>query len=166
MSTSSISEVSIPDEKKKTVILGVGNLLLSDEGVGVHVINKMMDMHFPPDIELSEGGVDGLRLMNLVVGVDRLIVIDAVKGGGSPGSIYKFRPEEFVTRTDTSKLSVHQVGILEVIRLSGLVGKLPETTIIGVEPKSIEMGMELTPKIQSKVPRIIELVLDELKDSV
>jgi len=166
MSTSSISEVSIPDEKKKTVILGVGNLLLSDEGVGVHVINKMMDMHFPPDIELIEGGVDGLRLMNLVVGVDRLIVIDAVKGGGSPGSIYKFRPEEFVTRTDTSKLSVHQVGILEVIRLSGLVGKLPETTIIGVEPKSIEMGMELTPKIQSKVPRIIELVLDELKDSV
>ena len=166
MSTSSISEVSIPDEKKKTVILGVGNLLLSDEGVGVHVINKMMDMHFPPDIELIEGGVDGLRLMNLVVGVDRLIVIDAVKGGGSPGSIYKFRPEEFVTRTDTSKLSVHQVGILEVIRLSGLVGKLPETTIIGVEPKSIEMGMELTPKIQSKVPRIIELVLAELKDSV
>ena len=166
MSTSSISEVSIPDEKKKTVILGVGNLLLSDEGVGVHVINKMMDMHFPPDIELIEGGVDGLRLMNLVVGVDRLIVIDAVKGGGSPGSIYKFRPEEFVTRTDISKLSVHQVGILEVIRLSGLVGKLPETTIIGVEPKSIEMGMELTPKIQSKVPRIIELVLDELKDSV
>lgn len=165
MSTPSTYDVPIPDEKKKTVILGVGNLLLSDEGVGVHVINEMMDMHFPPDIELIEGGVDGLRLMNLVVGVDRLIVIDSVKGGGSPGSIYKFKPEDLVTHTDTSKMSIHQIGILEVIRLSGLVGKLPETTIIGVEPKSIEMGMELTPKIQSKVPRIIELVLDELKDS-
>ena len=166
MSTFSTSDVSTPDEEKKTVILGVGNLLLSDEGVGVHVINKMMDLHFPPDIELIEGGVDGLRLMNLVVGVDRLIVIDAVKGGGSPGSIYKFKPEEFAAYTDTSKLSVHQVGILEVIHLSGLVGKLPETTIIGVEPKSVEIGMELTPEIQSKVPRIIELVLDELKDGV
>jgi hydrogenase maturation protease len=165
MSTSSTYDVSVPVEEKKTVILGVGNLLLSDEGVGVHVINEMMDMHFPPDIELIEGGVDGLRLMNLVVGIDRLIVVDAVKGGGSPGSIYRFSPEEFATHADTSKMSVHQVGILEVIRLSGLVGKLPETTIIGVEPKSVEMGMELTPEIQSKVPRIIELVLDELKDS-
>ena len=165
MSTSKTYDAPIPDEQKKTVILGVGNLLLSDEGVGVHVINKMMDMQFPPYIELIEGGVDGLRLMNLVVGVDRLIVIDAVKGGGSPGSIYKFRSEEFATHADTSKMSVHQIGILEVIRLSGLVGKLPETTIIGVEPKSVGMGMELTPEIQSKVPRIIKLVLDELKNS-
>jgi hydrogenase maturation protease len=165
VSKSSKSDIPTPDIQKKTVVLGVGNLLLKDEGVGVHVINKMMEMDFPPEVELVEGGVDGLYLMNVVVGTDRLIVIDAVKGGGSPGSIYRFKPEDLVIHTDTSKMSVHQIGILEVIRLSTLVGKLPETTIIGVEPKSVDMGMELTPEIQSKVPRIIELVLDELKAS-
>ena len=165
MSKLSKSDIPTPDIQKKTVVLGVGNLLLTDEGVGVHVINKMMEMDFPPGVELIEGGVDGLYLMNAVVGTDRLIVIDAVKGGGAPGSIYRFRPEDFVAYTDTSKLSVHQIGILEVIRLSKLLGKLPETTIIGIEPKSVDMGMELTPEIQSKVPRIIELVLDELKAS-
>lgn len=165
MSTSSKSHISTPDDQRKTVVLGLGNLLLTDEGVGVHVINRMMEMDFPPEVELVEGGVDGLRLMSVVVGTDRLIVVDAVKGGGSPGSIYRFGPEDIVSHTDTSKMSVHQIGILEVIRLSGLVGKLPKTTIIGVEPKSVEVGMELTPEIQSKVPRIIELVSNELKDS-
>jgi hydrogenase maturation protease len=165
VSTSSKSDIPTPADQKKTVVLGVGNLLLTDEGVGVHVINKMMEMDFPPEVELVEGGVDGLCLMSVVVGTDRLIVIDAVKGGGSPGSIYRFGPEDLVSHTDTSKMSVHQIGILEVTRLSGLVGKLPETTIIGIEPKSVEMGMELTPEIQSKVPRIIELVLNELKSS-
>jgi hydrogenase maturation protease len=165
VSTLSKFDISTPDSQKKTVVLGVGNVLLTDEGVGVHVINKMMEMGFPPEVEIVEGGVDGLRLMGVVVGIDRLVVIDAVKGGGSPGSIYRFGPEDLVSHMDTSKMSVHQIGILEVIRLSGLVGKAPETTIIGVEPKSVEMGMELTPEIQSKVPRIIDLVLDELKAS-
>jgi hydrogenase maturation protease len=62
-------------------------------------------------------------------------------------------------------MSVHEIGILEVIRLAGLVGRAPQTTIIGVEPRSLEMGMELSPELQAKVPRIIELVLDELKSS-
>jgi len=165
VSTLSTFDISTLDAQKKTVVLGLGNVLLTDEGIGVHVINKMMEMGFPPEVELVEGGVDGLRLMGVVMDIDRLVVIDAVKGGGSPGSIYRFGPEDLINNTDTSKMSVHQIGILEVIRLSGLVGKVPETTIIGVEPKSVEMGMELTPEIQSKVPRIIELVLDELKAS-
>ena len=165
MSKSSKSNIPTPDIQKKTVILGVGNLLLTDEGVGVHVINKMMEMDFPPEVELVEGGVDGLYLMNVVTSTDRLIVIDAVKGGGSPGSIYRFEPKDLEPNIDTFKMSVHQIGVLEVIRLSCLVGEVPKTTIIGIEPKSVEMGMELTSEIQAKVPRIIELVLDELKAS-
>jgi len=72
------------------VILGVGNLLLSDEGVGVHVANKLMEMDLPAGVEVIEGGTDGFRLMNVVTGADRLIVVDAVKGESPPGSIYRF----------------------------------------------------------------------------
>lgn len=154
-----------PNDQKKIVVLGVGNLLLSDEGIGVHVVNKLMEMALPPEVEVTEGGIDGLGLMNVVVRADRLIVIDAVKGGGPPGSIYRFGIEDLTTAPHVYKMSVHEIGILEVIRLSGLVGQTPKTTVIGVEPKSLEMGMELSPEIQAKVPRIIELVLDELKPS-
>jgi hydrogenase maturation protease len=143
------------------VILGVGNLLLSDEGVGVHVANKLMEMDLPAGVEVIEGGTDGFRLMNVVTEADCLIVVDAVKGGSPPGSIYRFDIKDAPSSPDAYKTSVHQIGILEVVHLSGLVGQTPETTVIGVEPKSLEMGMELSPEVQEKIPKIIELVLKE-----
>jgi hydrogenase maturation protease len=148
---------------KHVVILGVGNLLLSDEGVGVHVANRLMDMDLPAGVEVIEGGTDGFRLMNVVTEADRLIVVDAVKGGSPPGSIYRFDIKDAPSFPDVYKTSVHQIGILEVVHLSGLVGQTPETTVIGVEPRSLDMGMALSPEVQEKIPKIIELVLEEAK---
>jgi len=144
------------------VILGIGNLLLSDEGIGVHVANRLLEMDLPPGVRVIEGGTDGFRLMNVVTGADRVVVVDAVKGGGEPGSIYRFNIEDAPSSPDTFKTSVHQIGILEVIHFSEFLGKTPEATVIGVEPKSMEMSMELSPEIQEKVPRVIELVLEEV----
>ena len=148
---------------KRVVILGVGNVLLSDEGVGVHVANTLTDMHLPQGVEVVEGGTDGFRLMNVVEGAGRLVVVDAVKGGGAPGSIYRFDINDVPTFPDAYKTSVHQIGILEVVHLSKLIGEAPETTIIGIEPKSLGIGMELSPEVKSKLPRIIEVVLEEVK---
>jgi len=148
---------------QKIVILGVGNLLLSDEGVGVHVANELMKMELPPGVSVVEGGTDGFRLLNVITGADRLIVIDAVRGGAAPGSIYRFDIDDVRNCPSGFKTSVHQIGILEVIDLSGLIGKTPRTTVIGVEPKSLVMSMELSPEIKAKIPRIIKLVLDEVK---
>jgi hydrogenase maturation protease len=100
-------------EQKRVVILGVGNLLLSDEGVGVHVANKLLEMDLPEGVEVYEGGTDGFRLMSVVTGADRLIVVDAVKGGGEPGSIYRFEVNDAPSMPDSYKTSVHQIGILE-----------------------------------------------------
>ncbi|MBW1895674.1 MAG: HyaD/HybD family hydrogenase maturation endopeptidase [Deltaproteobacteria bacterium] len=148
---------------KRIVVLGVGNLLLSDEGVGVHIANKLMDMALPPGVRVIEGGTDGFRLMNVVVDTDRLVVVDAVKGGATPGSIYRFDIKDAPSSPEEYKTSVHQIGILEVIHLSELLGKTPETTIIGVEPKSLEMSMELSPEVEAKIPRVIELILEEIE---
>lgn len=145
------------------VILGVGNLLLSDEGVGVHVAHKLMEMDLPAGVEVIEGGTDGFHLMNVVTEADRLIVVDAVKGGGPPGSIYRFDIKDAPSSPDAYKTSVHQIGILEIVHLSELIGQTPETTVIGVEPKSLEMGMALSPEVQEKIPKIIELILEEVK---
>jgi len=155
-------------EQKRIVILGVGNLLLSDEGIGVHVANKLMEMELPPNVTVYEGGTDGFRLMNLVSEADRLIVVDAVKGGGEPASIYRFDIEDAPSYPDKYKTSVHQIGILEVIHFSEFVGKenTPETTIIGVEPKSLAMAMKLSPEVAAKVPRVIELVMEEVQKTL
>jgi hydrogenase maturation protease len=145
------------------VVLGVGNLLLSDEGVGVHIAKKLMDMALPPGVQVIEGGTDGFKLMNEVVDTDRLVVVDAVKGGAAAGSIYRFDIGDAPSSPDEFKTSVHQIGILEVIHLAELVGKTPETTIIGVEPKSLDMSMELSPEVAAKVPRVIELIFEEIE---
>ncbi|MFH1703586.1 MAG: HyaD/HybD family hydrogenase maturation endopeptidase [Nitrospirota bacterium] len=147
---------------QKIVILGVGNLLLSDEGVGVHVANELMKMDLPPEVSVVEGGTDGFRLLNVITEADRLIVIDAVKGDAEPGSIYCFDIDEVKSCPSGFKTSVHQIGILEVIDLSGLIGKTPRTTVFGIEPKSLEMSMELSPEVKSKIPRLIELIFEEL----
>jgi len=146
----------------KTVILGIGNVLLSDEGIGVHVANELLSMELPPGVSVVEGGTDGFRLLNIITEADRLIVVDAVKGGAEPGSIYCFNIDEVRNVPSGFRTSVHQVGILEVIDLSGLIGKTPRTTVIGVEPKSLQMSLELSPEIKEKIPRIIELVFEEL----
>ncbi|MBW1715786.1 MAG: HyaD/HybD family hydrogenase maturation endopeptidase [Deltaproteobacteria bacterium] len=153
----------MPNKEKKIVVLGVGNLLLSDEGVGVHIANRLMEIPLPSEVEVIEGGTDGFSLMDVVMNADRLIVIDAVKSGAHPGSIYRFDIEDCSPYLDFYKTSVHQINILEVISLSKLIGHTPKTTVIGVEPKSLEIGMELSPEIQAKIPKIIELIFSELE---
>lgn len=150
---------------KKIVILGIGNVLLTDEGIGVHVANELMKMELPENVSVVEGGTDGFRLLNVITEADRLIVIDAVKGGGEPGSIYRFNIDDVKNVPSGFKTSVHQIGILEVIDLSSLIGKTPYTTIIGIEPKSLEMSLDLSQEIKEKIPKIIELVLQEIKIS-
>jgi hydrogenase maturation protease len=148
---------------KRIVILGVGNLLLSDEGIGVHIAQRMMTMDWPPEVQVVEGGTDGFGLVNVIVQADRLILVDAVKGGGQPGSIYRFEIEDCPPYPDFFKTSVHQISILEVINLSSLVGSTPRTTIIGIEPVCLEMGMELSPSIEQKIPRVIQMIQAEVE---
>lgn len=165
--------INQPDKKRggksstippKITILGVGNELLSDEGVGVHVIKELREMDIPPGIEVIEGGTEGFGLLNIICETDHLVVIDSLKGGGKAGSIYRFNVKDAPNCPDSFKTSVHQIGILEVLHLSGLIGKTPETIIFGIEPKKITTGMELSPEIQEKIPRLIELVLEEINE--
>jgi hydrogenase maturation protease len=156
----------LQSQHKHILILGVGNLLLSDEGVGVHVAQRMMHMELPPEVDVVEGGTDGFGLVNVILEADRMILIDAVKGGGQPGSIYRFDIDDCPPYPDLFKTSVHQISILEVINLSSLIGSTPQTTIIGVEPHCLDMGMELSPQIEAKVPKIIQMVQEEVEISL
>jgi hydrogenase maturation protease len=135
-----------------------------DEGVGVHVAQRMMEMDMPPEVHVIEGGTEGFGLAHVILQADRMILIDAVRGGGEPGSIYRFDIEDCPPYPDIFKTSVHQISILEVINLSELIGSTPQTTIIGVEPKSLEMGIKLSPEVEAKIPKVIRMICEEVEE--
>jgi hydrogenase maturation protease len=148
------------DSLARTVVLGVGNLLLRDEGVGVHVAHALERVTLPQDVEVIDGGCS--PHLPIPDGVGKLIVVDAVRGGGEAGAIYRFRPQD-VTTAPGVMTSVHQIGLLEVLSMAGYAGAGPwDIVIIGVEPKEIDWGLELTPELEKKIPQLVELVLREI----
>jgi len=145
----------------KTVIIGIGNLLLKDEGVGVHAVRALQGEELPPEAEVIDGGTATMELLPILQEADRVVVIDAVEGGGAPGTLYRVTPKELMGEGERP-LSLHQVGLLEVLQMARQLGSQAEVVIIGVEPKEISWGMELTPEVQQKLPRVVEAVLREL----
>ena len=152
---------------KKTVVLGTGNELFKDEGVGVHV-SRILQTKLSPssgDIGVIDGGTSP-DIWSLIDGADKLIIVDAVRGGCEPGTIYRFTPQQIVAERAIIT-SVHQMGILENLSLMELVGGKPkETIIIGVEPKELEPGLELSPELQRRLPKIIQTVLGEISPRI
>jgi hydrogenase maturation protease len=148
----------------KIAILGVGNILLKDEGVGVRVIKELENHYsFPFNIELIDGGTAGHHLINIVSDFDEIIVVDAVEGGEKPGTLYRFQLDQITFEIPTT-FSLHQVGVLEVLSQLKLLNKAPRVTFIGIEPLDISpWGMVLSPLIEDKIPELMELVLKELE---
>jgi len=148
----------------KIALLGVGNILLKDEGIGVKIIQELMDNYsFPPEVQLIDGGTSGPHLLNLIENFEELIVVDAVQGGEEPGTLYKFPLDQIPSEIST-KISIHQTGIVEVLSHTKLLGKEPKVTFIGIEPQDISpWGMELSPFIKDKIPALIDMVFVELQ---
>jgi hydrogenase maturation protease len=149
-------------KNKKILILGVGNLILRDEGVGVHAVRELEKRDLPAHVEVIDGGTYLMDLLNVIQEAERIIVIDALQGGGKPGTVYRVTPDDLMAETERT-LSLHQVGLLEVLGMVRQLGGEPHAVIIGVEPKEISWGMELTPEVEAKLPRVIDAVFEELK---
>jgi hydrogenase maturation protease len=147
----------------KTVVLGIGNLLMGDEGFGVHAIRALAQhAGLPADVELVDGGTGGMELLPQLEGLGRLIVMDAVRTGASPGSLLRLDgnrvPALFQTR-----LSPHQVALADVLAALAFAGRAPlHLVLIGIEPCSIAPGIELSAEIASRLPEAVCLVLAEL----
>jgi hydrogenase maturation protease len=146
-----------------TVILGAGNELMKDEGVGVHAIRTLHDelCDSRPDIKLIDAGTSP-DFGHLIEGADKLVIVDAVEGGCEPGTIYRFTPQQIESESGLTT-SFHQIGLLENLRMMELLGmKVAETVIIGVEPADVQLGLSLSPEIELQMPKIIQSVLDEI----
>lgn len=142
-------------------MVGIGNLLLKDEGIGVHVAQALERIPSPIDFEVIDGGTSP-DILPLLEGFDKLIIVDAAQGGGQPGDIYRFTLDR-LSLEDSIHTSVHQIGLVETLMTTMALGIAPEeTVIIGVEPKEIDWGLDLSPELEDKIPEIIAMVHEEL----
>ena len=147
----------------RIIILGIGNILYSDEGFGVRVIERLQEGYaFPDNVSIIDGGVLGMNLLGVLAECDHLIVIDAIRNKTPPGTLLRLEGEEIPARI-RAKNSLHQVDFLEALTLCQALEKVPETVILGVEPQDIDtLRVELTPLIQGTIESIIEMVLQEI----
>jgi hydrogenase maturation protease len=152
---------------EKIAIVGVGNLLLGDEGFGVHVINKLKDCRLPENVKVYECGTGALSLLNVLEGFEKAIILDAVKLGGKPGTVYSFKLDEDELNDGLMKiLSLHELNFAIAIKIGKKAYKLPkEIIVIGVEPKAIKPSLHLTSEVKKSVSKVIHLILKEIKKS-
>ena len=150
---------------EKITVLGVGNILLTDEGIGVRVVEELGRRYaFPENVQLIDGGTQGLWLMSTIHELDHLIVVDAVLNRGEPGTLYRLERED-LPKGIRAKQSAHDSDLVEALNLCQLLDMGPKSVVvIGVEPEDImTMGIELTATLAGKVDDIIARVLEELK---
>lgn len=146
----------------KILLLGVGNVLLGDEGAGVHTVNRLEERGLPDNVEAVDGGTLGLELLYLLEGVSKLVVVDCLDAGAEPGSIFRFRPEDIRAKGKV-ELSCHDLGLMEVLALAETLGKLPETVIFGIQPQNIKnWDMSLSAAVEDKIPALMDLVMKEI----
>ena len=153
------------DEQPPAImILGIGNILFTDEGFGIRVIEKIQEIYqFEDNVDVIDGGVLGINLLGVISRPDHLIVVDVIRNQGKPGDLYRLEGDSIPERI-RAKNSLHQIDFLEALTLCQALDKVPETVILGVEPEDIEtLSTELTLTVGSKVNPIIDKVLHEVK---
>jgi len=153
----------------KTIILGIGNLILGDDGVGVHVVNEVKKHIDTSDITVDEAITGGMNLLDLLLGYDKAIIIDAVKSENSEnGEVKRIKLSNFTTMHSCNP---HDVSLAEAIEMAKKLGekRIPnEIIIIGIMMKQIpcEFGEKLSEKIAAAVPKAVEMTLNEIKREV
>ena len=150
----------------ETVVLGVGNILLSDEGFGVRVAEALLQrFRFSDEVDVLDGGTLGMELMRFLEGARRLILIDAVSGAGAePGHFHELRGEA-VCLYFRKKVSMHELGIQEVLASLEVMGKpIGEIVVFGVQPGSLEIGLDLTEPVARRLEEAVGKVICQLKN--
>jgi hydrogenase maturation protease len=148
--------------RNKIVVLGLGNPLFQDEGLGIHMINQLMQETTYAQVELVDGGTDALALLNVVEETDHLLVIDAIDGDHLPGTVRKLSGMD-IPRLFSRRMSVHQIDFQETLALAALRGRLPQHLILfGVQPHCLDWGTELSPPVRNALPELTAQVNAQL----
>ena len=145
-----------------TLIIGCGNILLGDEGIGVHFIQNLEKGELPAGIQLLDGGTGGIELISYIKEADKVIIVDSIQAQGESGAIYKFKPCDYEQENSPfGSASLHEISLKDVFATMKQLKIKKNITIFAIEPESIELKMELSKKIKALLPKLTDLVLKE-----
>jgi hydrogenase maturation protease len=145
-----------------TAILGIGNILQGDDGVGVRVVEALRHLEWPPDADLYDGGTAPFDMLDVFLEHERVVVIDCVRGGREPGTVYRLTPEVLKWVESESRFA-HGLGVPDTVRIAQQLGATAEVVVLGVEPAVIEWSLDLSPAMEAAMPRLLDAVAAELE---
>ena len=148
-----------------TLVIGVGNPLARDEGVGVRAVERLRACTLPAGVRVLDAGTDLLAVLPQMSRADRVVLVDAVRAGGEPGTIYRVTLEDLLAKAKAEPRwrLAHDLSVVSAIRLAEATGtSLPPTVLIGVEPGEVALGEGLTPPVEAALDPLIEKVLAEV----
>ena len=151
------------DNLSKTLVLGIGNPILKDDGIGLRVVEKLEGLFYDPRVTFLQTTLAGLNLLDLLSGFDRAIIVDAIQTGGRLGQVYRFSPQDFMTRHEFPYL--HNIDFFQTLLLGRMLTEnMPEkVVIVAIEVKDVsDFGEGLTPEVESAIPDAVDQVLSEL----
>jgi len=151
-------------DKAATLVLGVGNVILGDEGFGPEVARRLGEAGLPAGVRVEEGGVGGFNLLGSLDGIERLIVIDVMNAAIPPGEVRLLRPENGFGGHGRQAISFHQVGVLELLQMWRLLGHEPDVYLLVTRPEKLAWGTELSPSIRQAAARAVSLVRELAAD--
>ena len=148
-----------------TLVLGLGNPLRGDDGAGCRVIEELERRELPLGVETLDGGALGLRLLDLMEGWERIILVDAAEIGRRPGEFLRFTPNDVLLVSKPDSFSFHQAGLSEALALADALGRpLPEIVIFGIQPQQVGWGEGLSLAVETALPALTDAVLNEIND--
>ena len=152
------------NDYNKIAIIGIGNLLLMDEGIGVHTINELEKYDLPNNVEMYDGGTGGFKLIDLMHNTKKVIFIDALETDKTPGTITVFKSKDVRSLYPKKKYSLHDTDLLEVINMTELLDNPPEIEIVGIQPKTINYGMKLSKELADSMSNIVNTVRRRIEE--
>ena len=158
------SYTPVPLERPDLLVLGIGNPLMGDDGVGNQVIELLAEVNLPPNVLIEDAGLPGWGLPAWFEGWSNVILVDAVQMGRSPGSWRRFRPEELQIELENDALSLHQPDLACGLALAQALDLLPENLLLyGVEPADVNPGQALSPAVRHSLPEVVASILNDLE---
>lgn len=149
---------------KQITVVGIGNLLMQDDGVGIHVINVLEEQGVPDGVELIDGGTNSYDLLEYFSSSKKIIVVDAMHAGGEPGSIYRAPLADLGLRPQDNIVSLHEMHFVEAVQMAQMLGYNPDILVYGIEPRQIALNLSLSPEVESAVVRAADLIQQEIKN--
>lgn len=145
-------------------VIGLGNELRGDDTIGPAIIRELRERNLPVSLDLINAGADAFTLLEHLIADTPVLIIDCARMGKSPGEVVKFNINDARFKAIENSVSLHGFGFSEVLAMAGKIGKVADCTVIGVEPKTVEFGKELSDEVRARIPSIVQMVIEEAKN--